>query len=211
MSNEYRQLTEGETTQLENNSEDLKRKQEWHALKEKLELESQKIFTEDKNTHVPGAPFTEEQASHSSFGSETGTRSYGGSPHHLQNAGVWLRFLALVIDTLIFALAGIILGFILGIMGGSPKSLDIPLFIVGWLYYALLESSAKQATIGKMVLGISVTDLSGNRISFGRATGRYFAKIISGVILCAGYIMAAFTAKKQALHDIMASTLVIKS
>ena len=137
--------------------------------------------------------------------------SYGGAPQHLQYAGVWLRFLALVIDTLIFALAGIILGFILGIMGGSPKSLDIPLFIVGWLYYALLESSVKQATIGKMVLGISVTDLSGNRISFGRATGRYFAKIISGVILCAGYIMAAFTAKKQALHDIMASTLVIKS
>jgi uncharacterized RDD family membrane protein YckC len=61
-----------------------------------------------------------------------------------------------------------------------------------------------------MVLGISVTDLSGNRISFGRATGRYFSKIISGIIFCIGYIMAAFTAKKQALHDIMASTLVVK-
>ena len=82
--------------------------------------------------------------------------------------------------------------------------------VVSWLYFALLESSPKQATLGKMALGIKVTDLDGNRISFGRATGRFFAKIISGVILMIGYIMAAFTAKKQALHDIIASTLVIK-
>ena len=79
-----------------------------------------------------------------------------------------------------------------------------------WLYFALLESSAKQGTLGKMALGIRVTDLDGNRISFGRATGRYFAKFISAIILYIGFIMAAFTAKKQALHDIIASTLVIK-
>lgn len=108
-------------------------------------------------------------------------------------------------------LAGVILGFIIGTTGGSAKSIDIPFLIASWLYYALMESSHKQATIGKIVLGISVTDLSGNRISFGRATGRYFAKIISGVLLSIGYIMAAFTAKKQTLHDIIASTLVIKN
>lgn len=81
--------------------------------------------------------------------------------------------------------------------------------IIQWLYYALMESSAKQATLGKMALGIKVTDMTGNRISFGRATGRYFGKIISGLILNIGYIMAAFTQKKQALHDLMANCLVI--
>ncbi len=83
--------------------------------------------------------------------------------------------------------------------------------IIQWLYYALMESSSKQATLGKMVLGIKVTDMNGNRISFGRATGRYFGKIISGLILNVGYIMAAFTQKKQALHDLMANCLVILS
>ena len=78
-----------------------------------------------------------------------------------------------------------------------------------WLYFALMESSSKQATLGKMALGIIVTDLNGNRLSFGRATGRYFGKIISGAILMIGYIMAGFTEKKQALHDIIAGCLVV--
>lgn len=78
-----------------------------------------------------------------------------------------------------------------------------------WLYYALMESSKRQATLGKMALGIKVTDTDGNRISFGRASGRYFAKFISGFVFMIGYIMAGFTAKKQALHDIIASCLVI--
>jgi uncharacterized RDD family membrane protein YckC len=60
-----------------------------------------------------------------------------------------------------------------------------------------------------MAIGIKVTDLNGNRISFGRATGRYFAKILSGMILMIGYIMAGFTEKKQALHDMIASCLVV--
>ena len=81
--------------------------------------------------------------------------------------------------------------------------------ILQWLYYALMESSSKQATLGKMALGLKVTDMSGNRISFARATGRYFGKIISGLILNIGYIMAGFTERKQALHDMMANCLVI--
>lgn len=83
--------------------------------------------------------------------------------------------------------------------------------IIQWLYYAIMEASSKQGTLGKMAVGIKVTDLDGNRITFGRATGRYFAKILSGLILMIGYIMAAFTDKKQALHDMLANTLVIKS
>ena len=63
----------------------------------------------------------------------------------------------------------------------------------------------------KKALGLSVTDLSGNRIGFGRATGRYFAKILSGLILLIGFIMVAFTQRKQGLHDMLAGTLVYKA
>lgn len=80
--------------------------------------------------------------------------------------------------------------------------------IIKWLYYALMESSAKQATLGKMVLNLTVTDMEGRRVTFMRATGRYFGKIISGLILSIGFIMAAFTEKKQTLHDILAGCLI---
>ena len=72
-----------------------------------------------------------------------------------------------------------------------------------------MESSSKQATFGKMIVGIIVTDMEGKRITFGKATGRYFGKFISGFVLSIGYLMAAFTAKKQALHDILSSCIVI--
>lgn len=81
--------------------------------------------------------------------------------------------------------------------------------IMGWLYYALMESSKKQATLGKIAVGIRVTDLQGNQISFGRATSRYFARILSSMFFGIGYLMAGFTEKKQALHDRVAQTLVV--
>jgi Predicted membrane protein/domain len=80
---------------------------------------------------------------------------------------------------------------------------------VGWLYFAICESSAWQATIGKLALGIRVTDLQGRRISFLRALGRYGAKFISAIILGIGFIMVAFTRRKQGLHDLIAGTLVL--
>ena len=73
-----------------------------------------------------------------------------------------------------------------------------------------MESSKFQGTIGKLALGIIVTDMEGNKISFGRATGRYFGKFVSAIILYVGFMMAGFTEKKQGLHDILASTLVWK-
>lgn len=82
--------------------------------------------------------------------------------------------------------------------------------VIAWLYEAFMTSSAKQATLGKMALGIKVTDLEGRQISFGRATGRHFGKMVSGLLLSIGYIMAAFTERKQALHDQMAGCLVVK-
>jgi uncharacterized RDD family membrane protein YckC len=81
--------------------------------------------------------------------------------------------------------------------------------IVGWVYFAGFESSHMQATPGKAALGLKVTDLNGNQIGFGTATGRYFGRILSG-ILYIGYIMVAFTERKQGLHDMLAGTLVVK-
>ena len=87
--------------------------------------------------------------------------------------------------------------------------LTIGMIILFWFYYAGFESSSLQGTPGKRILGIKVTDLYGERITFGIATGRYMAEAISGIILCIGYLMAAFTARKQALHDLIAGTLVV--
>jgi uncharacterized RDD family membrane protein YckC len=82
--------------------------------------------------------------------------------------------------------------------------------LIGWLYFSLLESSSWQGTVGKKVLGLRVTDMNGNRISFGRATGRYFGMILSSMICFIGFIMVAFTEKKQGLHDMLAGTLILK-
>lgn len=82
--------------------------------------------------------------------------------------------------------------------------------IAWWLYSALCESSTWQATVGKLTVGIRVTDLQGHRISFARAVGRYGAQLISAFLLCIGYVMVAFTRRKQGLHDLIAGTLVIK-
>jgi len=87
----------------------------------------------------------------------------------------------------------------------------IPLiFVAHWLYEALMTSSSWQATVGKRVFRLKVTDLTGNRISFARATGRFFSKILSRMIMHIGFIMIAFTQRKQGLHDMIAGTLVMK-
>lgn len=151
--------------------------------------------------------------------------SYG----RFKYAGFWRRFLAAFIDIIILSVVWTIIFEIVGNLSSvDPMSfyeygysvayeLDPEIviwqFVVAlatWIYYAAFESSSRQATLGKMALGIVVTDYEGERISFAKATGRYFSKIISATILFIGYIMAAFTEQKQALHDIMAGTLVIK-
>lgn len=82
--------------------------------------------------------------------------------------------------------------------------------LIGWCYFAGMESSPLRGTIGKWALGIYVTDIDGGRLSFAQATGRYFGKIVSGLILGIGYIMAGTTDRKQALHDKMADCLVMR-
>lgn len=141
-------------------------------------------------------------------------------------ASFWIRFCAVFLDGIITAVVGAIVGgtmgaMIGGVMGAQGSSLSaindvvevvarILGLVVGWLYEALMTSSSTQGTLGKMAVGIKVTDLSSERISFGRATGRHFAKFVSVLILLIGYLMQPFTERRQALHDLMAGTLVLK-
>ena len=125
---------------------------------------------------------------------------------NLENyAGFWKRFAAYLIDGIILAIPY----FVILLVTKSAVSAYVVGLIIDLLYFAGFESSERQATPGKMALGIYVTDIEGNRISFGRAVLRYIGKLVSGIILGIGYIMAAFTARKQALHDMIANTLVL--
>ena len=154
-------------------------------------------------------------------------------------AGFWLRFVAHILDGLIIGLPVTIVAMIVVLssgFGGFIKNLPnapdpdeaisnavgaaffvgiglivLVIFLGSWLYYALFESSSWQATPGKKVLNIFVTDINGAPASFGRATGRYFAKFVTQLIpLGIGYMLAGLTERKQALHDMIASTLVLR-
>lgn len=122
-----------------------------------------------------------------------------------QYAGFGERFLAWLIDFVIICIGSAVVRMVLGsIVGGL---IGLALSIAYEIYFL---SSPKQATIGKQAMGIIVTDLNGARIDPGKAALRWVGKIISALILFLGYIMAAFTERKQALHDIIAGTLVLK-
>jgi uncharacterized RDD family membrane protein YckC len=159
--------------------------------------------------------------------------------NEIEYAGFWLRFAAYIIDNLILGVLGFIIaipaiviivsiavglenisepedllmnGNLLkaGMIAGIVILVSLFSLVTGWLYYALFESSKHGGTLGKMAVGIKVTTIDGERITFGRATGRYFARIVSNLTIYIGYIMAGFTEKKQALHDILANCIVIK-
>jgi uncharacterized RDD family membrane protein YckC len=120
--------------------------------------------------------------------------------------GFWERFFAALIDGIILVIPNYLLQAIFGELEGS-----VIFIVVGWLYYASMESGANQATFGKKAMGLKVTDEGGSRISFGQATGRHFGRYISTLILLIGYLMMLWDDKKQTLHDKMAGTLVIKN
>ncbi|MXO72913.1 RDD family protein [Alteraurantiacibacter buctensis] len=143
-------------------------------------------------------------------------------------AGFWRRVGAYLIDVILLGIVTSILGSVLGLpmgteamsamMSGDPAAIaaaqssgntgNLISILIGVAYFAGMESSSHQATLGKKVLGMVVTDVNGNRLSLGRAIGRYFAKFVSAIILGIGFIMVAFTEKKQGLHDMIAGTLV---
>lgn len=128
-------------------------------------------------------------------------------------AGFWARVAALLVDSAIVMIFGIILFIVLGMaMGGTGLAIGyVIFFFVQLLYWPVLESSARQATFGKQLLGIQVTDADGNRTSFIRALLRNLAKIISSIPLGIGFLLAAFTSRKQALHDMITSCLVVRA
>ena len=156
----------------------------------------------------------------------------------VQYAGFWLRVVAYLIDSIIVSVGFMALFIPFAIMTGltavlgnihpgeDPRDIGAVLggtfflglftvvslaFLGGWLYHAKMESSAWQATLGKKALNLHVTDLYGARISFARASGRHFAKLITGMIpLGVGFMLAGLTERRQALHDMIASCLVLR-
>ena len=141
----------------------------------------------------------------------------------LKKAGFWKRFAAHMLDVLIiFFFYNSLFWFIYNQIsiysdvGGHKELFMFACFIfsplsvlISWSYFSGFESSPLMATPGKLAVGIYVTDMNGDRVSFGRATGRFFGKLISAFILTIGYILAGITEKKQALHDIIAGCLVL--
>jgi uncharacterized RDD family membrane protein YckC len=144
--------------------------------------------------------------------------------------GFWIRFVAYMIDGLVMLVpTAILVGFFAAFVILTDESMDhegptallvvaivllmAAMIVVNWLYEALMTSSPRGATLGKMALGLRIVRFDGTQLSFGRATARHFAKymVTPMVPLAIGYIMAAFTNRKRALHDILADTLVIKS
>lgn len=148
--------------------------------------------------------------------------------------GFWIRFLAHLVDHIILGAVAAPLFFVMVLptilriaqqadrdQEPSPELIItivssvfvyIALAFVGqWLYEALLTSSSWQGTIGKKILRLKVVDEAGNRIGFGRATGRFFAKILSSMFFCIGFIMIGFTERKTGLHDMLAGTRVLRS
>lgn len=142
-------------------------------------------------------------------------------------AGFWRRLLALMLD-LTFLLTGglVFLGMIFGsislilFIGDSSVHIStlwpfiggfgiILMAVTHWFYFTLMESSSRQATFGKQILKIIVTDLNERRITLGKANLRYFSKIISTMLFFAGFIIAGYTSRRQALHDKIAGTLVL--
>ena len=132
----------------------------------------------------------------------------------LPHAGFWIRFAASLIDYIVMTVVGFVLEKAAMPSGDPTLAVLIFLFLVYaffcWIYWAAMESSPQQGTFGKMALGLKVTDMNGNRIGFGSATLRFLGMFVSTIICGAGYIMAAFTEKKQTLHDIMAGCLVLE-
>lgn len=141
-------------------------------------------------------------------------------------AGFWRRFVAALIDGLLLQIVGYFIASAVGysmfnrtVSYGDPFDMfftaayvqyTLITTVINWLYFALQESGSAQATLGKRAMGVRVVGAQGQRISFLNATGRYFGKIVSTIILFIGFIMVAWDSRKQALHDKMANTFVIK-
>lgn len=125
----------------------------------------------------------------------------------LRYANFGQRLGAYILDAIILAVPNVLLS----LAAEDNPGVNIISLVLSWLYFSLMESSSWQATIGKRAVGIQVVTTDGGRISFGQATGRYFGKIVSAIILLIGYLMVLWDDHKQALHDKMANTFVVNN
>lgn len=128
------------------------------------------------------------------------------APRSIEYGGFWIRVGAYFLDAILLVIVYVILTQTLK----SDIQIALVNGLIGWLYFAGCESMMG-GTPGKLALSLRVTGTDGGNISFLRATGRYFAKFLSSIVLLCGYIMIAFTSNKQGLHDKIANTLVIKA
>lgn len=183
----------------------------------------------DAPAHASGNPYeVVERVQASPYAAPSATLGGGSAVYHdgeVVDAGFWKRVAAYLIDSFIVGMAGAVMGGVVGAMMGAGMAVSgtggaggmMLVQVVTWLlgiaigiaYYAGFHASGMQATPGKMAVGIKVVRPDGEGISFARGAGRYFAAMLSGLLLCVGYLMAAFTARKQALHDMMTDTLVV--
>jgi uncharacterized RDD family membrane protein YckC len=144
--------------------------------------------------------------------------------------GFWIRFVAYLLDAFIMTIAAVVIvGIFIAVILLVDESIDdskdspviigsvivmvLALLVINWLYEALMTSSRRGATLGKQALGLRIARADGAQLSFGRATARHFLKVVITPLVpfAIGYLMAAFTARKRALHDVLADTLVIRS
>lgn len=161
---------------------------------------------------APQCPFCGE-----SFGAEPGSGL--SEDREWEYGGFWLRFVATFVDGIVIAIpnwlimfGGMYVADILpgnGLDGAFVFIMILP-YALSWAYHAGMESSSYQATLGKMAVGLRVVDEDGQRITFLRATGRYWAKMLGMMMCYVGVVMVAFTERKQGLHDLMAGTLVVR-
>lgn len=117
-------------------------------------------------------------------------------------SGFWRRFVAMLLDCLIVLIPTALFGTLIPYAGG---------LIFGLIYKPVFEASALKATPGKAMLGMIVVSETGERLTIKQSYIRYFVSILSGFVLCIGYLMNLFTAKRQTLHDMIAECVVINS
>lgn len=158
---------------------------------------------------------------------QSDVNTMGNDPHaqseitnDTQFGGFWRRFAAVVVDFFAMLIPILLVSTLLraSIFFVTDIDLDVLNFIesivtmcMWWLYYSLFDSSSWQATLGKRALRLKVVDLDGKRISFARASGRFFAKYLSALTFCIGYMLAGWTKRKRSLHDMIAKTYVIRA
>jgi uncharacterized RDD family membrane protein YckC len=118
----------------------------------------------------------------------------------LNYSSFFRRLGAVLLDMLILIIPGLLIGSLIPVAGG---------LLVWFLYVPFLESSVLRATIGKKLMGIQVVDLSGSRITFRAAMIRALMKLVSSALLFIPHLLALFTEKRQALHDLVADTVVV--